>query len=709
MMRSKLDNPIKYGSIAGSFRQAAREELDHKQFLKNLNVWKRNFPQVGEELARMEPTDSHILINEAGEFDIFFENRSILGTGSRSWATGTQNFSNLFQTRRLVDKPTGAEGVENEYAQRIKEAAEIELGGNIPDYPLGSECHNLVVFGLALADHLPILADITRCRCLIIVEPHHSFFYHSLYTFDWESFLERFTRGGKTIQFVFDRNPIDISLRTSRCLRFSAPHYVEGMTVINTYEDSLLINASNLFMEESRFINAGMGFFLDECDMMYNAYNNLCGYVGSYYKRRNCFDNKPVFVVGSGPSLDESIESIRTNKEKAIIISCGSALGILLDNAIRPDFHVELENTAYTPEFLAVTAKSHDISSITLIAAFTVHPDVLQFFKKHVYYFRSNLAPYEIFSLGDDTGIAFSTPTVSNLAFSFAQECGDGDIYLFGVDLGVRSAAQHHAKGSIYQTYEPTWLPEILETTVKANFGSDDVFSDPVFLWAKSSLEARILRNEGAKRNYFNCSDGVWIEGTQPLRATKVCLNEKLVKGNIGERLVESLPKYSEDHFARAWKLKERVTKINRYKRHLMGCVGPEGTLRKNMSGGQTLAFSGNRAERRKALKQNKKAGRGFRRQRSDSKTIQSELRALFEYDFAIKLTKLLENSDESSVEQHFFRGPLFYILRAIHYFSLRIPEGDRREKFIEVGKEEIEKLINFISDETLRLYEKLG
>ena len=114
-------------TACAKFWRATHEELDHQLFEKNINVWEQNFPQVGAQLARMTPSQSYLLVNDAKEFNISFQNQPLLAAGAKSWALPTPNFSNFFQTQRLIDFPSGAEGLENEVLERVNREAEKEL------------------------------------------------------------------------------------------------------------------------------------------------------------------------------------------------------------------------------------------------------------------------------------------------------------------------------------------------------------------------------------------------------------------------------------------------------------------------------------------------------------------------------------------------------------------------------------------------------
>ncbi|MFE8731000.1 6-hydroxymethylpterin diphosphokinase MptE-like protein, partial [Aeromonas hydrophila] len=61
-----------------------------------------------------------------------------------------------------------------------------------------------------------------------------------------------------------------------------------------------------------------------------------------------------VFVVGNGPSLDQTIGFIAEHKNKAIIIACGTAVSALYKAGIKPDTYVAVERTKSSADFLHI-------------------------------------------------------------------------------------------------------------------------------------------------------------------------------------------------------------------------------------------------------------------------------------------------------------------------------------------------------------------
>ena len=104
------------------------------------------------------------------------------------------------------------------------------------------------------------------------------------------------------------------------------------MYVFSHYNNAVFAKTSQLVMRDRDLILAGLGTMDDEIMMIKNAHASLYPWHGTGLSsplRQPCLE-LPVFVVGSGPSLDRDIPFLKKNADKAIILSCGSAIRPLM-------------------------------------------------------------------------------------------------------------------------------------------------------------------------------------------------------------------------------------------------------------------------------------------------------------------------------------------------------------------------------------------
>jgi hypothetical protein len=206
-----------------------------------------------------------------------------------------------------------------------------------------------------------------------------------------------------------------------------------------------------------------------------------------------------------------------------LVISCGTGLGLLLRNGIKPDVHCELENVEAPADLIEMYRGRYDLSGILLFASTTVDHRLAGLFDRAVLFFRPGLASERLFGAGPDQTLANVTPLVSNLGLCAARVLGASSIYLVGIDLGTKDLARHHSQDSPYMT--GMWQFTCpLPIKAPGNFGGE-VFTEPEYLMSRHTKELEIAHNGGGRR-YFNCSDGVAISGAQALAPADIALPE---------------------------------------------------------------------------------------------------------------------------------------------------------------------------------------
>jgi hypothetical protein len=308
-----------------------------------------------------------------------------------------------------------------------------------------------------------------------------------------------------------------------------------------------------------------MGFFEDEIEMVRNCARNLERWPFHLVESRPFREQKvPVFILGAGPSIDKDFPEIRKLRDRVIVISCGTALGILLKNGIRPDLHCELERGELTYTILSSVHDEYGFEGITLIASTTIDPRVSELFDKRWYFFRAGLSPTTLLK-SERKPLTGADPLVCNAAFAAAAYLGFTQIYLFGIDLAQKQSGRHHAKDSVYFKEEHTDLDEMyvkrFDREVPGNFGGTvETF------WAFDMGRQMLSQVQRIRRtNLVNCSDGAKIYGAKPKVAASITLPDILPR--------------REDVLARveaqllAFEAGEMLRKLD-FEAHIQGCEG---------------------------------------------------------------------------------------------------------------------------------------
>lgn len=366
-------------------------------------------------------------------------------------------------------------------------------------------------------------------KCLMIGIGDIHQFAETLKTIDWGQRINDIQKAGGSAIIITESDPIQIVENAWRTCRIHNPTQIDNFTTIIQGDRTTQARVAGHIAQTLMLSITQLGFFHDECVMLWNTYRNRKTGKVRVFQRATSAPDIPVFVVASGPSLEKDIDIIQQQQSNAMILSVASALRPLLDNGITPDFHVELENVYITPKLIDLS-KDYDLSKIRLVAAAAVEPDVLDYFDEAILYARTALSSYPLFAHGEDETLSLPGPTAGNAALSFALESGFQNIYLFGLDLGTRNPEQHHTRGSFYDTDAAPAHTDEYDIPVPGNFGSS-VWTSRPFLSALKNADD-LIASFGNRANVRNCADGARLSHAESLRANQIKLKDNIDKSD---------------------------------------------------------------------------------------------------------------------------------------------------------------------------------
>jgi Glycosyltransferase Maf N-terminal domain/6-hydroxymethylpterin diphosphokinase MptE-like len=491
----------------------------------------RHFPQAMALVERDSTMQSSIVTEDGEPTDIRIDGRPIYGGDARRFGAG-QVAAYMEKPLRFFVQRLDLSGIVTPIGRRLIDRIEFGLRRN--EFGEFSTCPTrnptfLIVFGLGLGHHIEELLRKTEARWLIIVEPFAEFFEPSFHVVDWAKLVSDLESKGGGVHIVTDSVPDRIVSGIANFVARKGIPYADGSWVFTHYPFWAFTEARNKLHEAIEFNFINRGFWEDELVMMRNAVKNFAKYDFRLLEERPHLQRaETAVIVGAGPSLDESIETLRRIRDQVVLFSAGTALRALLRNGIVPDFHCELENVPSVYDVLQETAKHGDLSKLTLIASTTVDPRVPALFGKTILYFRDSVSSTQIFS-GSHREIYGTAPTCVNMAMVTTAVMGFTNYVLFGTDCGTRPGAARHAKGTIYSDVEAYAIanrPTRDGTQVEGNFGGI-IVTEIVYDFCRLML-VDTIRYYGLR--VINCSDGAFIAGARP------CVPEAL---DIGDRGVD--------------------------------------------------------------------------------------------------------------------------------------------------------------------------
>lgn len=533
-------------------QQAAHEAAFNasapQRFQNNMLAFSQYFPDIYETFKQYQPSAKfHLRLNPNGT-----PNMTNHDTGAPMYEADP-----VAQANRQVQMALANPDINREdfsYAADADNPAEFlhldlvkAIGGHYIDakqnlelnVPIDKHIPSKVIFGIGLGYHLMPLRDATIASYISIFEPNNDYFYASLFCFDWQSYLQKIDADGSYLFIGIGDSDNEIYQalldRTKQIGAFS----ILGGFFYSHYASANVDSIITAIKQKYHQFAMGFGFFddalmgvshtvgvLEKSPAMFKYQSNMRQTVTQY----------PVFIIASGPSLDNDIEKVKSLASQAIIVACNSATTALLSYGIVPDFHVALERTGSTADFVKAHISDADRQKINLLVLNVMYPDVLDLFGWSGIALKGSESGTSLYQLaevmlGNTTAtIGYCNPLVGNTALSFFTHLGFENIYLFGVDSGYKSKEHHHTKSSFYYdkagetVYNQFTAGKDFE--VEGNFG-EPVFTEPFLHLGKQQMEQLLHFFAGDKLSVYNCSDGIKIEGTQPLHSEDLLIDNQ--------------------------------------------------------------------------------------------------------------------------------------------------------------------------------------
>ncbi|NTS75369.1 motility associated factor glycosyltransferase family protein [Catenovulum sp. SM1970] len=512
-----------------------REHSD--RFKSNLNTFKKYFPDIYEEFKEYKPTHWLPIINPDGEVNILKKDSLAPWYGESPKRECEISYAAFEQQPHRDGLVLGYKGkkLKDYYHYRFVNQAEQVLNdlkedvGRLPESVKG-----LIVFGVGVGYQLETLSNKHEIENLFICEPNRDFFYASLYAVDWQGILEKVDELGARVYINIGDDGTNLFKDLLNQFYTIGPYVLASTYFYQTYYNSELVSAVAQLREQLQFM-ISMGEYFDHArygiahtlEMVSRGTPIMLNKPEQYLSYK--ITEVPVFLVGNGPSLDNSIEAIKEWSEQALIVSCGTALMPLYKNNITPDFHLEIEQNRATHDWCSRLENFEYLKQISLISVNGIHPDTANLFKDCYIALKegesSTVSFSEVNTDKEFIQLQYAFPTVSNLAMNIFSTVGFKQIYLFGIDLGFVDTSKHHSKLSGYYLGDGKEIADYNEghntsIRVKGNF-RELVNTKYEFKVSRSILEQTIANR---KIDCFNTSDGAYISGTTPLPIDLVLL-----------------------------------------------------------------------------------------------------------------------------------------------------------------------------------------
>jgi hypothetical protein len=540
MTQDEGNSLSKEEQLAESFAIEANE-----RFHLNMLTFKQSHPNIYQMFQSYQPGEKYqLMLNDNGTTNIIDYD-----TGSPLYSDDPIIQSFLLVQRALLNPQLHHKDLS--YASEIRNDANfihldlVKSLGKIIDtakekLPVNNTVDNnipsQIIFGVGLGYHLFPLLNSTIPLYISILEPNKDYFFASLFAFDWHQYIEMIKNNGSYLYIGIDdceedmyqnlHNDIVENQTLGRFSPFFFTHY-PSKNIAKLVEKT----RNNIHQ-----LQIGFGFFDDalmSVSHTLGVINKSPAMINHSSNFNKSFANYPVFIVANGPSIDQDLQKIKQLQNHAIIVSCNSATTALLANDITPDFHVALERTKSTADFLSAHISEQDRKKINLLVLNVMYPDTLDLFDWTGIALKPEEPGTLIYQLaqankGNATSVLeYCNPLVGNTALSFIINLGFNNIYLFGMDNGYIDKSHHHSKSSYYyddsgdEVYKPIDIGD--EFSAEGNFG-EMIKTDPFLFCGNQQMQLLLNKYLLSEFDCHNCSDGLKIIGTTPLKSEKIKL-----------------------------------------------------------------------------------------------------------------------------------------------------------------------------------------
>lgn len=151
---------------------------------------------------------------------------------------------------------------------------------------------------------------------------------------------------------------------------------------------------------------------------------------------------KNILICASGKSLESSINKIKENRNKFILISVSSALSVLLHNEIIPDLCISTDGGYYAKRHIPLSLNKYNIP-LALSSESNVYSKILE--ENTIIPLTYNDSPSDevLYNMIENLTPASRNGTVSGTAVNFALNLTDGNIFVCGLDLDSNKSFSH--------------------------------------------------------------------------------------------------------------------------------------------------------------------------------------------------------------------------------------------------------------------------
>lgn len=438
----------------------------------------------------------------------------------------------------------------NMYSDSIISNAPIihYVNENLPENELMNTIPKLIILGVGLGTHIPFLHLKVKPKIYLIIEPSLELFRLSLFIIDYSK-LSEFSM----ITFSVAENEIEFNKTFDSFYGkgFIYNHYFKHFMFSKNCDTYVQLIQKKLVTQNHLTYNYGMQFESLKRTVEYIKEDyTLLNILPNKFKN---FGNKPVILLGAGPSLEKNIKFVKDNKNKFIIVSVYVLLPYLEKEGIKPDIVTQYDQKG------------------DIVYNYIKRVNDLSFFDNTIFLFSSHLDKRVVESFPKDNIFMYqalfdvkrgfdaqTAPSIGEISYALLLRLGAKLIYLLGIDMALDPETNEthisaHGKDGLSNNFKKeknnkfTFREDLIE--IKGNL-NEKVQTHASFLQSINVLN--FISNIFQKNNdtrVFNLSNGAYFEKTTPLNVEDVVLKNDINKDTWNKNSLNQLLEISATGF----------------------------------------------------------------------------------------------------------------------------------------------------------------
>jgi len=386
--------------------------------------------------------------------------------------------------------------------------------------------YKFMFLGVGLGLHLQDISQKTDADVFLVLEDDIELFRLSLFTCNYEEAFK-----GREVFFGIAQNVAEFEETFSHFYdyAFIRNHYLK-FSLFSSKDEIIIkkIQTAILSRSEHCYSHAAL---LEKGSRVLEKISKDYKFFSMLKKDEKFFDDKPLLVLGAGPSLGANKEWLRQHKNNFIIVAPFATLRILYHLNIAPDIIVHIdEGDIFAERDIKLYEGKEDFFKNSLFIFNASVPQLFfDTFDKDAIYLLEDRTEYKL----NDNYLEIAS--VGEAAYAIALSLTHQDIYLLGLDMALADDGSSHSRAhstksraDISRTDKLDDVADIRKTVlnVKGNL-RDKVVTMPLFTMSITLMNLQTRKYKSQDQHVYNLSDGAYFDNTTPLRLETVEFTSK--------------------------------------------------------------------------------------------------------------------------------------------------------------------------------------